>query len=207
MIPVFFCCFVVFALWLRYELNNSNKAPDTESDEFWKRERESNFIPKKDISNLDYIQVPLDSFPFCDDTTDEKLADLQDKVRTGAGKKMLNLTGQTNTDLKFAYGSANYPLLADYDQNFTVFIRNLYAWAKYLHETDKIPEARLLLEFGVSCRSDVSGNYYLLGSIYLKDDELDAFHHLLEQAENIPGSRKDTIISHLTTMLQEYGLS
>lgn len=207
MIPVFFCCFVVFLLWLRYEMKHSNETSDTESDAFWERERESNFIPKKDISNLDYIQVPLDAFPFCDDTTDEKLADLQDKVRACAGKKMLNLTGMTNTDLKFAYGSANYPLLADYDQNFTVFIRNLYAWAKYLHETDKIPEARVLLEFGVSCRSDVSGNYYLLGSICLENDDLASFHRLLEQAKDIPGSRKDAIISRLTTMLQEYGLS
>lgn len=207
MIPVFFCCFVVFVLWLRYEMNHSSETPNTESDTFWERERQSNFIPKKDISQLDYIQVPLETFPFCDDTADEKLADLQDKVRTGAGKKMLNLTGKTNTDLKFAYGSANYPLLADYDQNFTVFIRSLYAWANYLHETGKIPEAQLLLEFGVACRSDVSGNYYLLGSIYLKNDDLDAFQRLLRQAEDIPGSRKDTIIPHLTAMLQEYGLS
>lgn len=207
MIPVFFCCFVVFLLWLRYEMRTGNQASNEESDAFWARERESNFIPKKDISKLDYIQVPLASFPFCDNTTDEKLADLQDKVRASADKKMLNLTGMTNTDLKFAYGSANYPVLADYDQNFTVFIRNLYAWAKYLHETDKISEARSLLEFGVSCRSDISGNYYLLGSIYLKNDNLDAFDQLLKQAEDIPGSRKDDILAHLATMLQDYGLS
>ncbi|MBR6537462.1 MAG: hypothetical protein IKT67_09705 [Lachnospiraceae bacterium] len=34
------------------------------SEEFWKKERESKFVPRKDISALDYITVPYSSLPF-----------------------------------------------------------------------------------------------------------------------------------------------
>lgn len=34
------------------------------SEEFWQRERESKFVPRKDISNLDYLVIPYASLPF-----------------------------------------------------------------------------------------------------------------------------------------------
>ena len=34
------------------------------SEEFWKKERESKFVPRKDISSLDYISIPYSSLPF-----------------------------------------------------------------------------------------------------------------------------------------------
>lgn len=203
-IPVIFCCFIVFTFWLRYELRKNKQKPTKENQSFWEREQEANFIPKKDISNLDYIQVPLDSFPFCESTEDDKLKDLQEKVREGADKKMLNLTGYTNTDLKFTYGTANYPFLAEYDQNFTVFIRNLFAWAKYLKETGRTQDAVTLLEFGVACHSDITGNYTLLGSIYLEQNNFDAFQNLLKQANEIPGSQRESIVGKLSAMLRTF---
>lgn len=204
MIPVFFCCFVVFGFWLHYKMNHSENTYAKQNEDFWKREQEANFIPKKDISGLDYIHVPLEEFPFHDNTTDEKLQDLQDKVKKDAQKTLLNLTGMSNTDIKYAYGSGNYPVLAEYDQNFTVFIRDLYAWGKYLYECDFTREAILLLEFGISCHSDIMGNYTLLGKIYLDEDNLEAFNQLIALCDKIPGSRKDAIKKQLTTMLREY---
>lgn len=34
------------------------------SEEFWRRERESRFVPRKDISSLDYLVIPYASLPF-----------------------------------------------------------------------------------------------------------------------------------------------
>lgn len=34
------------------------------SEEFWKKERESKFVPRKDISSLDYITIPFATLPF-----------------------------------------------------------------------------------------------------------------------------------------------
>ncbi len=34
------------------------------SEEFWKKERESQFVPRKDISSLNYITIPYGSLPF-----------------------------------------------------------------------------------------------------------------------------------------------
>lgn len=34
------------------------------SEEFWRKERESQFVPRKDISSLDYLAIPYDSLPF-----------------------------------------------------------------------------------------------------------------------------------------------
>ena len=39
--------------------NNQKKSRD-----FWKKERDSQFVPKKDISSLDYIVIPYDTLPF-----------------------------------------------------------------------------------------------------------------------------------------------
>ncbi|MGN1085355.1 MAG: hypothetical protein ACI4QX_10135 [Lachnospiraceae bacterium] len=51
---------LVFIHFGKSREKNTQKA----SEEFWQREHESKFVPKKDISSLDYLTVPYASLPF-----------------------------------------------------------------------------------------------------------------------------------------------
>lgn len=51
---------IVFIQFSKSREKNAKKS----SEEFWKKERESNFVPRKDISSLNYITIPYDSLPF-----------------------------------------------------------------------------------------------------------------------------------------------
>lgn len=47
-----------------YFSKSRDKNAKKNSAEFWKKEQESRFVPRKDISSLDYITIPYDSLPF-----------------------------------------------------------------------------------------------------------------------------------------------
>lgn len=51
---------IVFLYFSKSRGENAKKI----SQEFWQKERESQFVPKKDISSLDYITIPYESLPF-----------------------------------------------------------------------------------------------------------------------------------------------
>ena len=51
---------IVFMQFSKSREKNGKK----NSEEFWKKERESKFVPRKDISSLDYITIPYSSLPF-----------------------------------------------------------------------------------------------------------------------------------------------
>ena len=51
---------IVFLAFSKSREKNAKK----NSEEFWQKERSSKFVPRKDISSLDYITVPYSSLPF-----------------------------------------------------------------------------------------------------------------------------------------------
>ena len=205
--PFIFITFIVFVLWVRVKIKQSNKQNSTWDDDFWSREQEANFVRKKDISNLDYIQITEKDLPFSDTATGEEKR-YQDQVRSFLDKKMINLSGMTNTDIKLAYGTANFPILSEYDQNFTVFVRNLVFWGKYLHKS--MPEedgrARQILEYAVSLGSDITDNYVLLADIYLQKHETEKIRQLTEHVEQSDFFMKNSILNQLSQMIErEHG--
>lgn len=199
--PFIFISFIVFVLWVRVKIKQSSKQKSTWDDEFWSREQEANFVRKKDISNLDYIQIAEKDLPFSDTAVDEEKR-YQDQVRNFLDKKMINLSGMTNTDIKLAYGTANFPILSEYDQNFTVFLRNLVFWGKYLYKS--IPEedvrARQILEYAVSLGSDITDNYIILAEIYLQKHETEKIRQLTEHVEQSDFFMKNSILKQLSQM-------
>ena len=52
---------IVFIAFSKSRDKNAKK----KNAEFWQKERDSKFIPRKDISALDYIHIPYGSLPFC----------------------------------------------------------------------------------------------------------------------------------------------
>ena len=175
------------------------------SDEFWKREREANFVRKKSLDDLEYISVPLSSFPMDVATDDDIIASCHRELKSLDGEKIVNFTGYTNTDLKLAYGTANITVLTQYDQNYTLFVRTLQEFGKRLYELGYHDEALTVLEYAVSTRTDISGTYYLAASIYHEKGQTDKIRHLLFVADTLQSAMKGPIVRTLKESYPDIG--
>ena len=185
---------VVFG-WIGVKRSLASRQEKATIDSFWNREDRANSTRKQDISQLEYITIPLDSLPF-KETNDTKLSEYQETVKNLAEYKILNLTGISNTDLKLQYGAANLEVLSLADQRFTTLARTISGWGNYLYDRGYIPEARQVLEFGISCRTDVSANYITLAKIY-KESDPERIAALKETAESLNSLTKNSIIERL----------
>lgn len=200
-IPVFFSLLVIFLLWFTFKIKKNGKQGEELSDQFWRQETKANLTRKKDISNLNFISVPVNELPF-EETSDPTLKRIQDKVMRMSEKKMVNFSGITNTALKLEYGTANIDALSAYDENYTTLIRTLTDWSNYLYEHDKVAEAKQILEFCIECGTDITNNYLLLAKIYQNENQSSRINDLIESADKINSFVKDSIIEKLNAMIE-----
>lgn len=189
---------VVFIwIWILHHLKNrASKNEENQSKQFWKAEHDANSVRKMDLSNLPYIHIDTEKLPF-KETTDPKLLEIQATMKDLSTKKIVNLVGQSNTDLKAAYGPANLDALSAYDANFTELIRTLSNWGTYLYEQGQLQDARVVLEYGILCKTDIKNNYVLLAKIYHKNNEISKITALMKQAETLQTLMKSSILSAL----------
>lgn len=202
--PVFasFMIFVVFLLWLQYEIKKHSRYDDKKQKEYWAREREANSTRKKSMDDLVFITLPLETFPMDIMTEDEKIVEYHETIRHLSKEKIVNLTGISNTDLKLKYGVANLPVLSQYDQCYTHLARTLQLWAAHLYENGYEEECTTLLEFAVNTNTDVSGTYRLLAHIYVKNGSKDKLDWLKTKTDSINSAMKKPI----DRMLKEFDL-
>lgn len=181
-------------------MRSSTRKSTFNTEEFFEREREANSVRKKPLTDLDYIQIDLNSLPFS--TSDNAIInDAQNIIKDLAEKKIVNLSGFTNTDLKFKYGVANLTLLTEYDQNFTTLCRNLFDWGRELKKNDDIDNAITVLEYGIKCNTDLKSHYMLLAEIYEENHQYDKIKRLITSAENINSLLKNSLINELKEKL------
>lgn len=70
--PIFLIFFILFVIWLNVKTKrgqNNNSEWDTD---YWEKERQANFVRRKDISGLDYITISEDELPFSDTAEGEE---------------------------------------------------------------------------------------------------------------------------------------
>lgn len=187
--------FIIIIILLQLVLRKNSKKSEEANEAFWKREAEANNVRRKDISNLDYIIIP-DSLPFvtCDNY---EINRLQNKLISMKDKKILNLTGYSNTDLKIEYGVANLTQLSEYDNNFAVFANTIAALGKALMEAGYETEAVSFLEFGIQSGTDVTSNYIMLAEYYSASNETDKIDKLIITASSLKSLSKDVILRKL----------
>lgn len=164
---------------------------------FWAREAAANSVRRKPIDHLPYIQIPLEELPTELLPDNPKAADCIQTIRQLSDKRILNLTGYTNTDLKLEYGTANITKLSAYDQNYTLLVRTLQKWADELLANNYTEEARTIMEFAVSTGTDVSRTYYRLAEYWAAKNDISHIRHLIEAAGNLRSSNKNIIVRNL----------
>lgn len=188
---------LIFVAIITFFNIRSTKLRKKKSDEYWERERKSNFVRKKSLEDLEYISIPFNSFPMTTACDDEIIEACIKDLRSLENEKIVNFTGISNTDLKLTYGTANITVLTQYDQNYTLFVRTLQEWGKRLHELGYDAEARTVLEYAINTRTDISATYYLLAELYAMNDEPEKIKHLIFVADTLQTVMRNPIVRTL----------
>lgn len=195
---------ITILVWVLNHNIKRNKSTDKiDVADYLSRENAANNVRKQDISNLPYIQIPFDILPLDITLKDEKkqlkISEYVKEIQNLSDKKMLNLIGISNTELKASYGPANLELLTIYDQNYTRYIRNLHLFAECIYE-EYPKEAVTVLEYLLSIGTDISGTYDLLGHFYLEQNDIEQFQKLYDYIPSKESISGKTILSKLDAM-------
>ncbi len=224
----FLTIFLVFVIILTIRLQMSKRSEKDVNKEFWDRELKANSVRRKDIDNLPYIPFDPAIIPEHPELNDERVDEYVTELKGLYGKRILNCTGRTNTDLKLEYGAANITKLTEYDGNYTILVRTIARLAeKYLIHSARFLEdvstqeegtdsagqishqqasvlkadAVKLLEYGISIGTDVRLNYELLGQIYADNNDFAKIEGLKTTAENLKSLSKEPILRMLDRLM------
>lgn len=195
--PLVLASLILFCGLIAYENKKHKKMHNNQEKSFWAKEREANNVRRKSLDDLEYISIPLDTFPTNLMPEDETVADCLKILQELCSQKIVNFTGISNTDLKLMYGAPNINLLTEYDQNYTLLARTLQKWAVVLYKNGYVDETQTILEFAISTKTDVSKSYYLLADIYKQKEQPEKIQHLIDVAGTLNSALKNSIVRTL----------
>ncbi len=192
----FLTIFLIFLIWLTIMIHRSNAKIDAQEEKFWENERIANSTPAKDISNLRYITIPIEKFPL-NFSNDPDVLDTESKLKELSQKKLLNLTGKTNTELKMEYGVPNFEKLSQMGNDFDEATILLNHYGKALVEAERYEDAIAVLEFAVGVGTDISESYTLLSQCYKVQNNSTKLELLKNQVEQSNLILKDNILKKI----------
>lgn len=195
--PIFLFSIILLTLWFSFARKRASAIQTKESENFWEKESNANNTRKTSLECLNYITIPLNLITLSDGFEDSSLTEYCNTLNMLSAKKIVNLTGISNTNLKLDYGSGNLPALSEYDQNFTILAQTLNRLGKHLYEMGEINNAIMVLEFAVSCKSDISHTYKLLTQLYTDTNQLHKIDDLIQSANSLNSLMKDSILRNL----------
>ena len=200
---IVFASFIIFVLWLTVNLKKTEKTNQQIEEEFWERETKANSVRKKNLDHLPYITFDFDALPTADSFSESgaQVPESLEILQNLRDKKMLNLNGISNTDLKLKYGAPNITRLSEYEENFTIFSIHIVRLAQALYDIDRKSEAKTLLEKTIVTGTDISEHYLLLARLYLEEGKPGKINDLILLAEKLPTMMKDTILTRLKELL------
>ena len=189
---------IIFSITIYHAIRRSNEITARDEKNFWDRENEANSVRKKSLDSLNYLHIPMDRFPTSLLIDNPTIRECIETLTQLATRPIVNLTGQSNTDLKLQYGTANITVLSEYDQNYTLLARTLQTWAETLIKEGCEEEAVPILEYAVETGSDISKTYYLLADYYKRNQRGEAIQALLEKASSLPSLNQKVIVRTLS---------
>lgn len=168
-IPVFFTATVIFTAVLAVKRAKHTKLQNEANESFLERERLANATRRKDISGLDYLSFSADALPLSN-VSDPELLQHETVLKELSGKKIINLSMYSNTDLKLMYGPANLNELTECDDNYHLLASTLLSYANRKISLGYANDAVSILEYAMSLKIDSSKIYLLLAELYQKQN-------------------------------------
>ncbi len=169
---------LIIALLIALAIKKSDYKKEQDAEEFFEKERKSNFVKKKPLDSLNYVKIPDKFYEYSysklikANEHPEAIEKAVDQLMKLKDAKMVNFLGKTNTDLKLEYGTGNLEILMEYDQNFTSLITCLEEIGEAALTVDKA-YAKEVLEFSINIGSDISSTYKNLLNIYIEESSED----------------------------------
>ena len=193
--------FLAFIGVLTYRLHKARNNHSQRLEEFWEKERQADLAPTKDLSHITYITIPLEKFPlhFSDDP---EIDMIEEELEQLSGKRLLNLNGKTNTELKLEYGAQNLEIMQEIGDDFSRMTMLLTDYAKGLMQEGRFEDAITVLEFGLSVGSDISTNYILLGDCYQSTGQPGKIQKLKEDVKKLHLLLEKKILDYLESLGQ-----
>ena len=204
MISPLFTTIVIVAGFILIFMRYTTSRPDNGIRQFLARERRANNTLRQPLDDLAFVTVPLDKVPAPEPAVNEKCASLIGELKQLSDRKIVNLTGISNTDLKLTYGAPNLPILSEYDQNFTNLCRILYELGMEYRNTGHTDEAIAALNAAVSVGTDISGNYTALAEMYAEKGLYVEIQRLINCADSIRSLTKNSTIRKLQEILDSH---
>ena len=115
-------------------------------------------------------------------------------------KKILNLGGLSNTDIKMKYGVANLQTLIQYDENFSKLSRTLAKWGRLLFDSGELTSSEKVLSYAVSCKSDIEDIFITLAKIYHQTGNELGISDLIESCNCFDELRRENVINQITSV-------
>lgn len=183
--PVLLPCIIIFVILLKYKLRIAERQEQAMEDNLRQLEQRASLPIKRSLNTLPKIEISLSDLPFQENAVSE-IKSCQDTIRELSSQTICNLTGISNTDLKLKYGAGNLDEILEYEQNYLLLIKTLSNWGTQLYEQHNCKDAETVLNYAVSCQSDIRQTYITLTRIYLEQNNLDKVHNLAKKTETIP---------------------
>lgn len=193
-----FASFMIFCVWLAFSLKKSRNLDEKASMDFWENENMSNNVRKKQLEDSDYVHFPFDKLPSQESFAPEPVPECFTILTELSDKKMVNLNGISNTEVKKRFGVANMNILTEYDANYESFVKNIYLLCQYLYDCGRRQEALMLSEETILTGSDSLSHYKLLIQLYREQGNDAGLFWLREKAELLHSITKGGILRALS---------
>lgn len=192
-----FASFIILTLVIRHAIRRNRRLDENSKHSFWDIERAANEVRRKPLDDLIFVVPDMSRFPLSVMEDDEIVRDCRRMVEELSAQKIVNLTGQTNTDLKFRYGAANLPTLMEYDERFTLLVQNLQKWADRLWDNGYVEDSIPILEEQIRIHADISSVYRKLAAYYRDNGMPEKIDELRKSAESLNSASKASILRFL----------
>lgn len=190
MFPIILICFIIFVVFLNSRKRQITKQELEITEQFWARENKANATRRRSLDNLPYITIPEELLTPPAQASEDVLT-LYETLRQLSAKKIVNLNGKTNTDLKLAYGAASLAALTEFDENYNTLICTIAKLGKLLCDQSEAKAAIDILLFGIRCGSDITDNYTLLVPLLKETNDCSSLTEVYQKLATLPeGSRK-----------------
>ncbi|MBP5160277.1 MAG: hypothetical protein ILP10_08285 [Lachnospiraceae bacterium] len=206
--PIFLILFLMFCAWFFYERKKADRKTEQRTKAFWEKESEANMTLRKDTSDVPYLKVRFDELPFDPETGSESMRQVQDDLLALRGHSIADLSGMTNTELKLRYGTPNFNMLSEADENYNTLVTGLTRWGELLMNSGRHDDAITVLKAAISYGQRAGTVYQMLAEIYVSRGDSESSKALIADAENIKSLTKEATLATLRDALaRSYSLS